>query len=87
MNCKPVYIAHKQARPRRSELKEQKKCMYNTRRTCSWNSIEIAQEQYENTALGKPKKKKKTPKQMIKTNLYRSQRRKWKLGAFSRVLK
>lgn len=48
------------------------KCTYNTVRTCSKNSIEIVQEQYENTALEKLKKRKerKTSKQMIKPILY-----------------
>lgn len=35
------------------------KCTYNTERTCSENSIEIVQEQYENTALEKLKKERK----------------------------
>lgn len=46
------------------------KCTHDTVRTCSENSIEIVQEQYENTALEKLKKERKTSKQMIKPILY-----------------
>lgn len=75
--CKPVYMAYDNSDVVNWENME--KCTYNTERTCSENSIEIAQEKYEHTALGKLKKKeRKTSKQMIKPILYWSQRRKWK---------
>lgn len=41
------------------------KCTHDTVRTCSENSIEIVQEQYENTALEKLKKE---GKENIQTN-------------------
>lgn len=53
--CKPVYMAYDNSDVVNWENME--KCTYNTVRTCSENSIEIVQEQYENTALEKLKKK------------------------------
>lgn len=55
--CKPVYMAYDNSDVVNWENME--KCTYNTVRTCSENSIEIVQEQYENTALEKLKKEKK----------------------------
>lgn len=55
--CKPVYLAYDNSDVVNWENME--KCTYNTVRTCSENSIEIVQEQYENTALEKLKKERK----------------------------
>lgn len=55
--CKPVYMAYDNSDVVNWENME--KCTYNTVRTCSENSIEIVQEQYENTALEKLKKERK----------------------------
>lgn len=55
-NCKPVYMAYDNSDVVNWENME--KCTHDTVRTCSENSIEIAQEQYENTAPEKLKKRK-----------------------------